>query len=59
MWGRVVKYAMLCFPGCISWREDGKLFKLLIRGFIYSDISFRKIILTAGTECRNARVERS
>lgn len=27
--------------------------------FIYSDISFRKIILTAGTEDRNARVERS
>lgn len=54
-----MKYAMLCFSVCISWREDGKLFKLLIREFIYSDISFRKIILTAGTEGRNARVERS
>ena len=54
-----MKYAMLCFPGCISWIEDEELFKLLIRGFIYSDIRFRKIILTAGTEGRNARVERS
>jgi len=47
------------FSVCISWREDGKLLRLLIMEFIYSDISFRKISLTAGTEDRNARVERS
>ena len=54
-----MKYAMLCFSVCISWRKDGKLLRLLIMEFIYSDISFRKISVTAGTEDRNARVERS
>lgn len=42
-----MKYAALCCLVYVSRIEGGKLFKILIRGRIYSDMRFREILLAA------------